>query len=116
VEGKVVWKDGSPATELAGSSVLFEHAEADTSARGTIQPDGSFRLTTNQPDDGALPGEHKVLVIEMGRQMAGGPDSSLIAPGKMDSRFSDFGSSGLKVTVKPGVNPVTLTVERHQER
>ena len=113
VEGKVVWKDGTPATELAGSQVVFELEEANTSARGTVQPDATFRLTTNTPDDGALPGEHKVLVIEAARPMLGGSD--MITPGLLDPRYSDPSTSGLTETVKPGINQVTLTVERNKK-
>src|SRR5437763_1972773 len=38
VDGHVVWKDGSPAKELAGAQVVFELPEKQTSARGVIQP------------------------------------------------------------------------------
>jgi hypothetical protein len=116
VEGQIVWKDGSPAKELKGSFVLFELPEQKTSARGMIDADGSFRLTTNKPNDGALPGEHTVLIVEVGRQHLGGPDSSALAPGVMDARFSDPRTSGLKATVKPGVNKITLTVEHPARR
>lgn len=116
VEGKVVWADGSPATELAGSQVAFEQPVANTTARGTINPDGSFRLTTNTPDDGAVPGEHKVLVIEVGRKSLAGPDGTNIAPGALDPKFYTFETSGLSATVKPGTNEVTLKVERNKQR
>src|SRR5947209_5023568 len=55
VEGKVVWADGSPITELAGGMVQFESEKLtpNVSARGTIQPDGTFRIGTHNPDDGA---------------------------------------------------------------
>jgi hypothetical protein len=112
VEGRVVWSDGSPTTELNNSIVLFENAAANTSAQGQIKPDGSFTLTTNTPDDGALPGEHRVAIIEVGRKPLGGPDASLMAPGAMDARFSDPNTSGLTANVEPGVNKITLTVER----
>jgi hypothetical protein len=115
VDGRVVWKDGSPATELAGSQVVFDLPEKQTSARGIVQADGSFHLSTNKPDDGALAGEHKVAIIET-RKQQGGPDSSNIAPGVMDARFYDLKTSGLSATVKPGTNKITLTVERFQRR
>jgi hypothetical protein len=115
VEGQVVWKDGSPAKELAGSQVVFEIAEKQTSARGIVQADGSFHLSTNKPDDGALAGDHKVAIIET-RKQQGGPDSSNIAPGAMDPRFYDLKTSGLSATVKPGTNKIMLTVERIQRR
>ena len=64
VEGKVVWQDGSPATELAGGNVIFDQPEKRISARGFIETDGTFRLSTNRPNDGAVAGEHKVSIIE----------------------------------------------------
>jgi hypothetical protein len=114
VEGKVVWKDGSPAKELKNSLVFFNLAEKQTRAQGQVEADGSFHLTTNKPNDGALAGEHDVLIIEVARKHLGGPDGSALAPGAMDSRFSDPRTSGLKATVKPGTNPITLTVERYR--
>src|SRR5436190_14791395 len=103
VDGQVVWKDGSPAKELAGSHVVFDLPEKKTGARGIVQADGSFKLTTAKPDDGALPGDYKVAIIEAARKAAGGPDASAIAPGLMDPKFYDASSSGLTATLKPGV-------------
>lgn len=116
VEGKVVWADGSPATELAGSQVVFEQPVANTTARGTINADASFHLTTNTPDDGVVAGEHKVLVLEVGRQSLSGPDGTNIAPGALNPKFYTFETSGLTATVKPGTNEVTLKVERNPQR
>ena len=110
VEGKVVWKDGSPATELAGSIVTFEGPE--TSSIGSIQPDATFQLTTHNPNDGAPPGEYEVVVIEVGRKALPGGDGTMMAPGIIDSKFSQLGASGLKATVVGGENKITLTVER----
>jgi hypothetical protein len=115
VEGKVVWKDGAPAKELAGSQVVFDLPEKQTSARGVIQEDGTFRLATNKPNDGALAGDYKVLVLET-RKQVGGPDSSNIAPGVMDARYYDPRTSDLRATVKPGTNTITLTVDRTPRR
>jgi hypothetical protein len=114
VEGKVVWQDGAPAKELERSFVIFDLPEKQTSARGTIQADGTFRLTTNKLNDGALPGEYKVMVVEIGRKALGGPDASAIASGAMDSKYSDPSTTPLKATVTAGTNKVTLTVERSQ--
>ncbi len=111
VEGKLVWKDGSPAKELEGSFVVFDLPEKQTSARGMIGPGGIFHLSTNKPDDGALAGEYTVMVVEVGRKHLGGPDGSALAPGAMDARFSDPRTSGLTATVKPGTNQITLTVD-----
>ena len=115
VEGQVVWKDGKPAKELQNGQVIFDLPEKQTSARGTIQADGSFQLTTKKANDGALPGEYKVMIVEVGRKSLGGPDASAIAPGAMDIKYSDPSSTDLKATVKPGTNKITLTVERWKQ-
>jgi hypothetical protein len=112
VEGQVQWKDGAPAKEIAGSLVFFELAEKQTSAQGIIQPDGTFRLTTLNPNDGAAAGEHTVLLIEVGRKPQGGPDATNLAPSKIDSRYATPSTSDLRATVKRGGNKVTLTLER----
>lgn len=112
VDGQVTWKkDGSPAKELAGSLIFFEQPEKQIRAQGQIADDGSFRLTTIKENDGAPAGEHTVLIIEVGRKPAGGPDGSLLAPGKIDTRYLSHGTSDLRATVKPGVNKITLEVE-----
>jgi hypothetical protein len=113
VEGIVQWEDGSPAKELVNAIVIFDLPEKATKAQGNVQADGTFRLTTNKPNDGALPGEYKVLIIEVGRKALGGPDASAIAPGHMDSRYSDPSTTDLKATVeKRSDNKITLTVKR----
>lgn len=116
VEGQVQWKDGTPAKDLAGSLVFFELAEKRTNAQGVIQPDGTFRLMTLNPNDGAMIGEHTVLVIEVGRKPQGGPDGTNLAPSKIDSRYATPSTSDLRATVKRGVNKITLTVDRAPPR
>jgi hypothetical protein len=116
VEGNVVWQDGTPAKELQGSYVVFENPKLDVSARGPIQPDGTFRLTTDKPDDGVPPGDYKVLIFEVGRKALGGPDSSQMEPSRMHSRYMDLEATDLTAEVKPGVNPITLKIERNKQK
>jgi hypothetical protein len=59
VEG-VVTLDGQP---LSGATVTFAPAEGGRPASGRTDADGSFRLTTFRSDDGALPGEYKVIIV-----------------------------------------------------
>jgi hypothetical protein len=56
-------------------------------------------------------GENIVLLVEVGRKHLGGSDSSALAPGKIDSRYSSHSTTDLKATVKAGTNKITLTVE-----
>src|SRR5262245_4474484 len=116
VEGQVVWEDDSPAKELAGSHVVFDLPEKKTHARGIVGADGSFRLTTNKPDDGAPPGEYKVLIVEANRKPLGGPDSTALAPGVIDSRYASPTTSDLRATVQAGSNKITLKVRRAPRR
>jgi hypothetical protein len=112
VEGVVVWEDGTPAKDLHLSSVVFDMPEKQTSARGIVQPDGTFSLMTSKPGDGALAGDYKVMVVEGARMPLGGPGSSLMAPGYMDSKYADPRTTDLTATVKSGVNKITLKVKR----
>ena len=106
VDGKVVWDDGKPAGDLAGSLVVFESAEMKLSARGNIEPDGTFKIGTNSADDGLPLGEYEVAVME--HRVT--PEGAAPPPAKLDLKFSALKTSGLKVTIKGGTNPVTLTL------
>ena len=57
----VITQDGAP---VAGATVLFMPEGQDSSrpASGFTSSDGTFRLTTYKPDDGALPGKYRVLI------------------------------------------------------
>lgn len=110
VAGKVVWKDGAPATELKDGQVVFESTTEESTARGVIQSDGSFRLTTLKENDGALVGQHRVFLLEVRGELHPGSTDGILAPGKMDERFSDPSQSDLTGVVEPQKNEITLTV------
>jgi hypothetical protein len=59
--GKVTYPDGKPVT---AGMVVFESKGQDrpVTARGEIQSDGSFRLSTHRPGDGVPPGKYRALV------------------------------------------------------
>jgi len=63
-------------------------------ATGQIQPDGSFRLTTFDDNDGCLLGTHPVTVVA----------NEQITPTRMKwlapKKYVDTGSSGLTVTIE----------------
>jgi len=108
VEGRIEFQDGEPAKELVGGSVEFDLIGGKTTARGRIDADGTFRMTTLNPDDGALPGKHRVLIKPpvMTRD-AKGPPADL-----MDRRYQTYQTSGLEVTVEEKTNHITLKVDR----
>jgi hypothetical protein len=106
VAGQLVWEDGQPARELAGSMIYFECLEQRSLSRSKVKEDGSFQLTTEEPEtrgtDGAPPGQYRVYVID-GR------------PPRIERRFCRPDTSGLEVTVPPD-GPVILKVERNREQ
>src|SRR5262245_11195366 len=112
VQGQVVWSDGTPAKELAGGLVVFESTQAAFCARGEIKEDGSFRLTTDRPEDGVAPGLYRVLL----NQPRPDDDIRPRPPLPMDTRFEAFATSGLTYTVQPGKNEPTLTVARARRK
>lgn len=111
VEGQLVWPDGKPATDLAGSQVMFESEENQTVSRSVVQPDATFRLTTEKPEDGVPPGKHRVYIVESRAGFTGEGQGQAARP-KLHDRFGRPESSGLEVTVPPETNPVVLKVER----
>jgi hypothetical protein len=96
VRGKVTLPDGKPA---AGSQVVFESEQEakKISARGDVQGDGTFELSTFKPGDGVPPGKYKVQVNPPPMLNAEGPS---ISP--FNAKYSNFNTSGLEFEVKRG--------------
>jgi hypothetical protein len=110
VRGKVTLADGQPVTE---GMVVFERkgeAKEAVTARGEIQADGSYRLSTYRPGDGALPGAYRVLVAPKSDPNAVDRPAQ---PPPFDPRYADFKTSGLEYEVKPdGPNDFPITVKK----
>lgn len=115
VHGQIVYSDGSPATDLAGFTVTFESVEQGATSEqagiggwGIVQPDGTFTIGTFRPNDGALPGRHRVAISPE-------PDlSDEAAPTEppISLQYAAIETSGLECEVTPGRNEIVLTVER----
>lgn len=114
VTGKVLL-DGAP---LEYGSVTFQPLRGQP-ARGKIQSDGTFSLSTYAPGDGAKVGKHQVRVTcyesqEPGQATADGPaealGNSLIA-----EKYTRFATSGLEVSVLAGGNkPFVFELETEE--
>ncbi len=104
--GTVALTDGTP---LAGGWVEFELIgdKSVPTARARVQPDGSFQLGTYKDDDGALEGEHRVLVLPPSVPRKRGAEPMLrqegtpndTPPVAIDHRYGRFDTSGLTFTV-----------------
>lgn len=70
VRGKVVWENGAEAHELAGGTVVCESEDGKVAARGEIQENGSFELSTQPP---ARPGPRRGRRPPTGRAASGAP-------------------------------------------
>lgn len=66
VQGRVTYK-GQPVTQGTITFLPLNAAEGTPRrpATGVIQPDGSYRLATLSPDDGAVPGEYQVVIVSI---------------------------------------------------
>lgn len=109
VSGKLVYADGSSVPGRA--SVTF-HTEVDGKtyqARGAVELDGSFQLTTYLPNDGAVAGEHKVTVAPI----PGGEESSEVT---VSDQYASTETSGLMVTIEPGTNAPVVNIERPKRK
>lgn len=108
VSGKVHFTTGGPVH--VGAIELRSRAYG-VQARGLIQPDGSFTLTTYVEGDGAIAGIHDCVVVQF--VMAEGiRDHRPSTIGVVDRRYANYATSGLTVEITPQrYNKIVLQVE-----
>lgn len=87
VKGKVTLK-GQPVTS---GSITFESDRTTHEARGDINSDGTFTLTTSKQDDGAEIGTHRVQLSR------GSKAGKTAVPGK----YFNYATSKVEVEVAP---------------
>jgi hypothetical protein len=108
VTGKVAFSDGKP---LPGGWIIFESPGKGLAARGIIETDGTYRLSTYEPDDGAIAGRHLVSIIPAPAE-GYDPDQGT-APPAIDPKYMHMDRSGLEFEVaEEGDNNFAITVER----
>lgn len=97
--GKVTFANGAPLTH---GWVSFRQVEGEPkmTARGEIQPDGSFQLTTYDAGDGAILGRHQALVVApIAQNTRWGPANVAPPAPEIHERFENFESSKLEFVV-----------------
>ena len=107
-KGKVVFKTGSP---VHVGTVELKSREHGVQARGTIDEDGNFLLTTYTDGDGAVAGVHDCVVVQfvMAEEMKDFKPSVL---GVVHPRYASYSTSGLTVDIKAdSSNDLKLEVE-----
>lgn len=111
IEGRVVWTDGKPATELAGYTVDFEAREARISATGIIKPDATFELSTDRAGDGVIAATYKIAINP---PVAEGDVP--VARSLLPAHYATPDSSGLTETIDGKRKVVELKVERRKKK
>lgn len=114
VSGKVTYK-GQPVSK---ATVTFQALDAGDSANrrpaiGEIQPDGTYQLSTFNPDDGALPGDYQVVITSFdneptAEEHAEGAERKSAIPEK----YSNAVTSGLMQKIDASSSaPITANFE-----
>ena len=95
VAGKVEFTTGGA---VHVGTIELKSREHGVQARGPIQPDGSFVLTTYQDGDGAVAGMHDCVLVQfvMTEDIAGHRSSTI---GVVDPRYASYATSGLTIEV-----------------
>lgn len=100
VSGTVSYND----TPLNFGTVTFLPVAGGQPARATIQPDGSYQLSTYGEKDGAVPGSHRVRIMcttaqDPSNPQEVGPHDLMAGNLLIPRRYTQFGSSRLTAEV-----------------
>jgi hypothetical protein len=95
VKGKITYK-GKPLTQ---GQITLEPESAGREAHGSIQPDGSFELSTYKQGDGAVPGTHRVSVTGTSKK------------DKLPAKYQSLGSSKTEIEVAEGKTEYTIDLK-----
>jgi hypothetical protein len=101
--------NGQPATE---AEVIFTPSKGRV-ASGATDAAGRFTLSTNKPDDGAVPGDHKVTVVEYYPPGKAPPMTSGGPPSRFPSQYAEASQTPLEAKVARGKpNSFTFDVKK----
>lgn len=118
VTGNVQFDDGEPVA--IGLVEFRSRTKPALNARGKIEADGRFTLGTYAADDGAVLGDHDVSIVQVlaSPLPTGGTVKHERDHGAaIDTKFGDYASSGLSVTVRSdGPNSPTLVVTKAKQQ
>ena len=112
VHGKVLYQ--GKALEFGG--VMFQPIGGGDLARGRIQPDGTFILSTKSKGDGVRQARCRVRVTSFEVQKQGPAaeieGDSPLGKSMIPSKYQSFGSSGIEIDVTPDLpQPVIIDLE-----
>jgi len=103
VRGQVFFQD-KPAD---GALIVFHPVGGDDDAlrpSATVGADGTFRLATKKPDDGAPAGNYVVAVVWYDNTDTKGGAPTAELRNRLPDHYGDANASPLRAQVKPGPN------------
>jgi hypothetical protein len=106
--GKVVFKDGTP---LKGGRIELKSREHPYAARGRVDADGQFSLTTFKPNDGAIAGPHQVIVLPETVLNVENPQAHLEHVRPVDKKLSRYATTWLEIEIDPQGDNLQFVVE-----
>jgi len=111
VTGTITLADGSP---LSKGLVIFERVGEGppVTARGEVQPDGRFVLSTDEPGDGVPVGHYKAVINPLDTSDA--PDEQKLL--QFDVKHLNIKTSELEFEVKPEPNTIDIKLAPGRKR
>jgi hypothetical protein len=107
VQGKITYR-GKP---LSSGTIMFVPKDDRPSAVGEIQPDGVYRLTTYRENDGAVLGDHAVMITAVEDNANKLPEERSGLPQLLiPLKYASHTESGLTAEVKAGSNSIDFTL------
>ena len=109
VSGKITYADGTPMP--GGGQITFNPTDPATkvSARGIIQPDGTFKMGTHADTDGVPLGTYKVSIQPTPPKNPNRPPPDWPP---LQKKYMNQDRSELQFTVKAGRNEYKVVVEK----
>jgi hypothetical protein len=109
VSGKVTY-NGKPVPK--GTISFVPVTQGGRNAVGEIGPDGSYKLQTEQPGDGAQLGDYKVTVSAHDEEVLQYIPKTPVKPKLLaPAKYENPNTTDLKATVKRGSNPYSFDLK-----
>jgi hypothetical protein len=112
VAGTVEFSDG---TKPKFGDIEFYSPDHKINARGKINRDGTFTVSTFEDGDGAVVGHHQIVIMQqVGSYLLAKSESKIKHDhgSLIDRRYFDYRTSDLICEIKAGQNKVFLVVEK----
>jgi len=108
-EGVLTWEDGKPVSQA--TIVFLPNDPQGKQASGLTGKDGAFTLTTYNQNDGAVPGDYKIIVTKGSVSVAETPQEK--DPTKLMKEFYEKSKDGPKKGAVPDIyaNPKTTPLK-----